>query len=179
MLLLYLNSIEDSEEKKIFEYYYKTYRHVMYSAAYAVVGNCPDAEDAVHDAFLAISKNMSVLLYADESKGKYYCVKAAKNTALNILRSSKHKSDIPFDELYDSADERSFEETVENAEYNDILAAIKELNGIYADVLYMRYVMDMSVKQISDTLGRKTATVKQQLIRGKKLLQERLGRVNG
>ena len=38
----------------------------------------------------------------------------------------------------------------------------------------MRYVMDMSVSQISDALDRKPATVKQQLVRGKKILISKL-----
>lgn len=174
MFLLYLAEISDPESRKTFEYYYVTYRKAMFYAAYSVLDNTHDAEDAVHNAFLSISKHVDVLLNAAENDGKCYCIKAAKNAALNIVRkNSRSGNEISIEELYDIPDE-SFENMISQAEYSEILTVIRDMDDVYRDVLYMRYVMDMSVKQISDTLDRKVSTVKQQLVRGKKLLTERL-----
>lgn len=175
MFLLYLTAVSDSESRKTFEYYYVTYRKAMFYAAYSVLGDTYEAEDAVHNAFVAISKHINVLLEASENDGKCYCVKAAKNAALNIARkNSRSAGDLSIEELYDLPDERSFEEMLAHAEYTDVLNVIRGMDDSYKDVLYMRYVMDMSVSQISDALGRKAATVKQQLVRGKKILIEKL-----
>lgn len=175
MFLPYLTVVSDSESRKTFEYYYVTYRKAMFYAAYSVLGDTYEAEDAVHNAFVAISKHINVLLDASENDGKCYCVKAARNAALNIARkNSRSACDISIEELYDLPDERSFEEILEKAEYSEVLNVIREMDKSYKDVLYMRYVMDMSVSQISDALDRKPATVKQQLVRGKKILISKL-----
>lgn len=174
MFLLYLTAVSDAESRKTFEYYYVTYRKAMFYAAYSVLGNTDDAEDAVHNAFLSISKHIDVLLNAAENDGKCYCVKAAKNAALNIVRkNSRNGNEISIEEFYDIPDQ-SFENMISQTEYSEILAVIRDMDESYRDVLYMRYVMDMSVKQIADTLDRKLSTVKQQLVRGKKYLIEKL-----
>lgn len=171
MLLFYLSAISGENEKRTFEYYYVTYRRQMFFAAKSVVGNDADAEDAVHNAFMGIAKHIETLLDADEEKAKYYCIKAAKNAALNIVRQNKRTDNvISIDEMYSLADEKAFEEMLNKAEYEEVLAVIRNMDDVYRDVLYLRYVMDMSVKKICDVLGRKEATVKQQLVRGKKMI---------
>ena len=175
MLLIYLSAISDSESRKTFEYYYVTYRKAMFYAAYSVLNNTQDAEDAVHNAFLAISRHVDVLVNSAENDGKCYCVKAAKNAALNIVRkNSRNGNEVSIEEFYDVPDEKAFEDMIAQTEYSDVLAVIRNMDDVYRDVLYMRYVMDMSVKQISDTLDRKVSTVKQQLVRGKKILIQNL-----
>lgn len=181
MLLFYLSAVTGGDEKKTFEYYYVTYRTQMFRMANSILRNTSDAEDAVHNAFLGIAKNTSVLLEADEKDGKCYCIKAAKNAALNILRRNAHEAEsVSLDDMRELPDERALEEILEKSRYEEILSAINSMDDIYRDTLYMRYVMDMTVKQIAITLDRKVSTVKQQLVRGKKELISRLSEeVNG
>lgn len=171
MLLFYLNAISNDDEKRTFEYYYVTYRRQMFFAAKTVLHNDSDAEDAVHNAFLGISKHIDVLLSADEKTGKCYCIKAAKNAALNIARKNSHTDNtLSIEDMYDVADESAFEELIDNSGYEDVLSVIRNMDDVYRDVLYLRYVMDMAVKKIAQVLDRKESTVKQQLVRGKKML---------
>lgn len=184
MLLFYLNAISDDDSKRTFEYYYVTYRRHMFYAAKSVLHNDSDAEDAVHNAFIGIAKHIDVLLSAGEDQGRSYCIKAAKNAALNIARKNSHTdSVVSIEDMYDVADERAFEELIDNSEYQDVLDVIRNMDDVYRDVLYLRYVMDMPVKKIAQVQGRKEATVKQQLVRGKKMLisalSEEVMTVNG
>lgn len=175
MMMFYLSAVSDAESRKTFEYYYVTYRKTMFNAAYSVLGDTYEAEDAVHNAFVSISKHINVLLDANENDGKCYCVKAARNAALNIARkNSRSNADISIEELYDVTDERAFEKMLADANYEHILNIIRNMEATYRDVLYMRYVMDMTAEQIADTLERKSATVRKQLVRGKKILIEKL-----
>lgn len=175
MLVFYLSAIDFADGKRAFEYYYAAYRNQMFSAAVSVLRNREDAEDAVHNAFLGIAKHIDVLLEADEHDGKCYCVKAAKNAALNILRKNNSVPEtVSFDEMVDLPDEKSFWDMIEKTEYEEILNAVKSMDNIYRDVLYMHLVMDMPVKKIADVLGRKASAVKQQLVRGKKQLISKL-----
>lgn len=170
MLMLYLSALSNETEKRTFEYYYITYRNQMFYAANTVLQNEADAEDAVHDAFMGISKHIDILLNADESKGKYYCLKAARNAALNIARKNSQFEVADIESFYSVADESAFESITAGCEYEELLSVIRNMDAIYRDVLYMHYVMDMSVKKIADVLGRTVSAVKQQLVRGKKIL---------
>lgn len=171
MLVFYLNAISNDDSKRTFEYCYVTYRRQMFAAAKSVLHNDTDSEDAVHNAFVGIAKHIDVLLSADENVARSYCIKAAKNAALNIVRKNSHTdSTLSIEDMYDVADERSFEELIEKSDYEAVLDAIRNMDDVYRDVLYFRYVTDMPVKKIAQVLGRKESTVKQQLVRGKKML---------
>ena len=171
MFLFYLGVINGDDDRRTLEYYYRTYQRQMFYAAYSVVKNESDAEDAVQNAFIGIAKHVDVLVSADEDKGRGYCIKAARNAALNIVRTNDYNQSVAsVDEMYFLADEKSFDEMLDSAETEDILDVIRNMDDVYRDVLYLRYVMDMPVKKIADVLDRKVSAVKQQLVRGKKML---------
>lgn len=171
MLLFYLSVIGGENEKCTFEYCYRSYYRQMFCVARGILSNNQDAEDAVHNAFIGIAKHVDVIHSADEDKRRGYCVTAARNAALNIIRTRKASDNIiSIDEMYDLYDEQTFEEIIEKAEYQDVLSVIRNMDATYRDVLYLRYVSDLPVKKIASVLDRKVSTVKQQLVRGKKIL---------
>ena len=57
-MLIYLQTLEAPDEKEKFETLYRTYCGLMVAVAMKLLGNRTDAEDAVHQAFLSILKNM-------------------------------------------------------------------------------------------------------------------------
>jgi len=52
-MLIYLQMIENEEEKLKFIQIYEKYKDLMFYVAKHILGNDADAEDAVHEAFLA------------------------------------------------------------------------------------------------------------------------------
>ena len=58
----------------------------------------------------------------------------------------------------------------DDPEPNDLTRLIGEMEPIYQDVLYQRYVMELSVKEIADAESLSAATVKNRLRRAKYLL---------
>ena len=54
---VYLSKIDAPEDKDKFEKIYIQYRNLMYHVAYSILGSHFDAEDAVHQAFMAIIRN--------------------------------------------------------------------------------------------------------------------------
>lgn len=58
-MLLYLQMIEEPEDKHKFQQVHDRYLGLMLHAARRVLGNAQDAEDAVQEAFSAIAKNIS------------------------------------------------------------------------------------------------------------------------
>ena len=83
-MLVYLQMIEGPEQKSAFEQIYIQYRALMYSAAYAILGNPQDAEDAVHHAFVKIAENISKISEPVCPKTRAYVVTIVENTAVNL-----------------------------------------------------------------------------------------------
>ena len=57
-MLIYLQMIENEEDRSKFALLYDEYKGLMYHIAYGVLKNHEDTEDAVHQAFVAIAENM-------------------------------------------------------------------------------------------------------------------------
>lgn len=101
MLLLYLNLIDDEQQRIEFEEIYTTYRKQMILLAKSFLHNDADAEDVVHDVFLRIAtKHMKFIQgLKDPEDVRNYLLKATKNTALNELKR-KGRSTLSIETLY-------------------------------------------------------------------------------
>lgn len=166
--------IEDPGDSKIFDDICSNYRNRMYFIAKGILNNDSDAEDAVQDALFAIAKQIDSLPHQSTPALKAYVFTAARNSALNILdKHTRHREaalDINDYEL--TSDDRLFEKVCASQDYALLMKALMQLPLKYREILMMHYVNEMKIKEIADALGRKPATVHQQITRGKKMLIE-------
>ena len=170
MLAFYMALIDEESDKEKFERIYHLYAKRMLKMAYSVLHNRSQCEDVVHEAFIKIARNIKAVDEVDSVKTLSYVLKATKNTAINWdKKHQKEKSTVKLDDCEKLSDDDFIERLDIGNTYNRVVEAILSL-----DVLYYHFVCEMSVNSISDLLGRKTSTVKQQLVRGKKILLEKL-----
>ena len=173
MLALYMSFIDDEDDRAKFEIIYHTYRKRMVLTADSVLHNKDEAEDVVHDTFIKIARNMKSIGDPKSNKTSSYVIKATKNNAINLLNKNKRRNElIELDNVENITDEQFFEKLSLTESYEEIVAAIRSLNDTYRDVMFYHFVEEMKIKDIADLLGKKTSTVQQQLIRGKKKLLE-------
>lgn len=176
MLVLYMSLIDGEKDKSKFELVYYKYRERMFLAANSVLHNKQDAEDAVHETFIKIARNMKSIGDVDEVKTLSYVLKATKNTAINLYNKNKKNDNVVYlEETNDIPDKEFFEKLRISENYEKVVKAILELDDKYKDVLFYHFVQEMTLDEVADLLGRKKSTVKQQLVRGKKILLEALG----
>ena len=179
MLLIYLNLIDNSEEQDRFEQLYLLYRKKMYYVANSILHDTYEAEDAVHNAFIAIARNLKSIKDIKSSDTVAYVCRAAKNMALNIYakKSKQYQYERSLDESEIAQSTSSYYEDELQAacikhKSEIIIQCINLLPCIYREVLYSHYVEEQSASKIAKTLGLNTATVKKRLVRGKKQLLE-------
>lgn len=170
MLLLYLSFIDDEENISKFEIIYNEYRKRMLDAACSILKNQEDSEDAVQNTFISIAKNMKAIDDPISVKTLSYVLKATKNTAVNMLKKRKREATASIENIDDIPDEDFIEKLDIHIKFNNVVNAIVALDDKYKDVLYYHFVMDMTVNETAKSLDRNVSTVKQQLVRGKKLL---------
>ncbi len=182
MLSFYLTLIDGENDRKMFEKIYYVYRKQMYTVALTVLKNQDDAEDTVHDVFCNIAEKHIYILnkIKNDDDIRNYLLKATKNTAINLSKkkalNEKYKEDIvnsKIEKIY--SDEEFWEQLCRESTYQTLVNAIRSLDERYSEVLYLHYILDLSVSDVSKTLGRNLQTVKKQIVRGKTLLIESLG----
>ena len=162
-----MHSEKDREKLRLL---YDKYKNRMYITACKVLQDPQRAEDAVHDAFIAISKHLDKIDDIDSVTTAAYMVKAARSRALNIVRMGLPEKETVLDEAEAKADESLLDEICRRESYNEIVNAILALEERYRDVLTLYYLNDLSVSEIAALQGVKENTVKQQLFRGRRKL---------
>ena len=160
-----------------FNLIFDMYSGTMLKVAYGITRDKHLAEDAVQESFLRISKNMERLedIHSPETRG--YILTITRNTSLSVLkvRTGITNRECSLDEIENLQDPCDIEqEVISKVSFEELVSTIRELPKIYADVLYMDWVMDLSILEISVQLGLREDTVKKRVNRGKKILQKQL-----
>ena len=81
---------QDNKEEKVKKIYLE-YHRLMGYVAYRILKNEQDAEDAVQDAFITISNNISKITEPVCEKTKYFALIIVKRKAIDILRKKRQQ----------------------------------------------------------------------------------------
>ena len=175
-MLTIFNLLEDGDERNLAEAIYKKNKRSMYGVAYSILKNRADAEDAVMDAVYKIINNISKFDSEDSEKTRSLVMIIVRNVAINKYNYNKsHATSALEDAESELYTEESPEDFFCNAEsYEKLLSAIRALEPIYRDVILMKYLYDYGNFEISAMLGISESTVRVRLMRGKKLLKNKL-----
>ncbi|WP_299521631.1 RNA polymerase sigma factor [Winogradskyella sp.] len=151
---------------------YQMYKDMLYNVSYRIIKNEHDAQDAVHDAFIKAFQNMSKLEH-DLNLGPWL-KRIVVNCALDFLRKQKKLS-----WLHDANQLPETEDTQDDYEekslkFEDVKKAIANLKDKYRIIIVLYLIEDYSHKEIAQQLGLKESTVRNQYVRGKRLLKEQL-----
>ena len=131
------------------------------------------AEDAVQDSFLKIAKNAS--RFERNTNGVAWVMRIVRNTALDYLKRERKISTVNVDECYDLGRDDPMLERSENAVLLE--RALARLPEQERKVIYYRYYLDFTVRDIAKETGIPKSTV-MRLIRTaeenlKKMLSDR------
>ena len=89
--IIYADIIDDAEDLALFEEIYEEYYRQMFFKANKILNDTHESEDAVHDAFIGIARNMKTVRAIQEKADLYYyMVRAAENAAYNRTRQTRH-----------------------------------------------------------------------------------------
>jgi RNA polymerase sigma-70 factor (ECF subfamily) len=172
-MLIYLAAIDSQEEKSKFEEIYKEYNQIMYRAAYGILKEKYQAEDAVSRSLFKIIDNLDKIEEIRCKKTQAFIVTITENTALDCYRKNKREKTQNIDELQVYSEySKLFEQ-----EENDVIAAINCLPINYSIILRLRYSQGYSDEEIANMLEITRENVRTRVKRAKrklaKILEER------
>ncbi|MGN1136299.1 MAG: RNA polymerase sigma factor [Oscillospiraceae bacterium] len=178
MLGFYLTLIDTAEEKSKFEKIYYQHRAVLITVAYQILKDKYLSEDAVHEAFLALAKNMNKIKDKTCIQIRNYLIIIVKNASYRIYNKRNNEVFVEND-FDDIPDLHNIEiDTESRAAQQRLMELIKSLDEKYADVLILKYFYDLSDKEIAESLGITLENAKIRLHRGKNILKSKLSEVN-
>lgn len=139
----------------------------MYAAAYTLTGNRQNAEDVVSDSFVKIVRFAKKYDGYGEPVG--WIMKIVRNTALDYIRKCKRRGEVSTEEFFYLTDDSYSPEKRETAVMLE--QALKKLEPDERRAVYMRYYLDMTVRDIADAANLSRSSAQRLLQRA----EEKLG----
>lgn len=143
----------------------------LFRTAASVLGNRAEAEDAVQEAYLQAWKSFARFTPGTNCRAwlfgiLFHVISHQRRKWLNrfVLREPR-----AFDDMLPCASPAP-----EQLTDQEILAAVRELPAIFAEVVLLADVQEFSYKEIQEALGIPIGTVMSRLSRGRRLLRAQL-----
>lgn len=177
MLALYLAMAETDGGKKLIEEIYRRYRNLMYTVSYSILHSPAEAEDAVHEAFLRIIKNVSKLSDPGSDKTRAFAVVVVKNISLDVLRK-KSRGEVMLSD-YELLGEEipSGEDDLSDLGAEVLKDALKKLPDVYYETLLLKVYYGCGTNELASLLGISQESAKTRLRRARQKLRKILEEV--
>jgi RNA polymerase sigma-70 factor (ECF subfamily) len=172
-----------SGERDLFYELVRPYERRVYAAAFAILHNPADAEDASQEAILKAFAHLHQ--FRSESRFSTWLIQIAINEARMRLRREHHEIMRPLEEQQDEegtytprefSDWRELpSEALERVEVRDLLLeALASLGEKYRKIFVLRDVNHLSIEEVAETLGISRGSVKTRLLRARLMLRDLL-----
>ena len=170
-------------EHELFYELIRPYERRVYSAAFAILRNQSDAEDAAQEALLKALKH--IRQFRAEARFSTWLIQITVNEARMWKRKEHAHLVEPIAEREDAegnyiprdfADWREIpSEALERKEIREKLAeALESLGQIYREVFVLRDMQHLSIDETAKALSISTASVKTRLLRARLMLRDLL-----
>lgn len=146
------------------------HKDMVFNIVVRIVGNTEDAEELAQDVFMKVYQSLPS--FKKESKFSTWLYRIAYNTAISWTRKSRPElsaiddktidnySEETIDDLEAQEDNRSIEQ--QRAQMQKNIAALKEDDQLLLNLFYYN---ELSIKEISETMGLQESAVKVRLFR--------------
>ena len=177
-ILLY--KIYTKKDTEAYAELYDLYVKRIYRFVFFKVGAHENAEDITSEVFLKTWQFLignNDLDKAPEIKsfsGLLYRI--ARNSIIDFYRSRVSKNEVPMNEDTDVSDTGSWYGDLSNKiETEKVIQTIKKLKQEYQEVLTLKYVDELKIKEVAEITGKSQIAVRVTLHRALKKLKEILG----
>lgn len=177
MLAFYLSLLDTEEEKSKFTQLYIKYGRLMKYIARRRLKDEHLAEDALHNAFIKLTRYLHTIEEIDCHKTKHFVVIIIDSVVTDMQRKDKNYPDNSYEELEPIIPYE--EDMLDHVAVQELLALIKELPEKYRTVLELRVYHQLNEKQIADLLGIGYAAARKRLERARALFAQKLKQQQG
>ncbi|NOT37461.1 MAG: sigma-70 family RNA polymerase sigma factor [Saprospiraceae bacterium] len=157
----------DSQDDKYFSIIYQRYSGKVYGKCLSFFKNDAEALDAVQDVFIKLLVNIGS--FKEKSKFSTWVYAVTYNYCIDVIRKNKNLPVTDFDvknENLDFVDEVD-DHWITQIDSNTIEKVMDMMNEGDKAILLMKYMDELSIKDISGIINKTESAVKMQLKRAK------------
>ncbi|MFA6427554.1 MAG: RNA polymerase sigma factor [Candidatus Magasanikbacteria bacterium] len=178
-LLVY--RVQQKKDKDAFAELYDLYIEKIYRFIYVKVSHKEQAEDLTSEVFL---KTWNYLVGSASEKsdlsiksfsGLIY--KIARNSVVDFYRKNSSRAEYGLEaaeEIF--VESREFETVQAKTEMEQMLRVLKKMKREYQEIVMLRYIEELSVKEIAEILGKNVIAVRVTLHRALQVLKKLMER---
>lgn len=167
-MIVYLQMLDSASDRSNFEQLYHRYSGLMFHIANQILQNGQDAEDAVHQAFLAIIKNASRIFRKNFDVGcpetRALVVIIVERKAIDMIRSRSRRPEAELDENICGWE-------IPLPGDGALADAMTKLSARYREVLILHFCNGYSTKEIAQLFDMKQDSVQKLIWRAKESLR--------
>lgn len=168
MLVFYLAAIDNDESKNKFEYIYHKYYRFMLRTASSIIRDSSLAEDAVHETFVQLLKEIDSLRIDNEKSLQSYLYILTRERTIDFLRKWERRRGVLTDYENRSSSFDNFKEPEEialtNLQLNNAVSILSDMPSIYRRTLVLR-VKGYSIREIAQITNSSESNVKTRIHR--------------
>ncbi|MEA4894678.1 MAG: sigma-70 family RNA polymerase sigma factor [Oscillospiraceae bacterium] len=175
----------DNDDRAFMLNLYKNYYNLARKNIFSITHSREDVEDLINDVFIKLIEKIALLRTFDSCKTTTYIVYTIRSVSINYV---KHKAietkHLYFSEYMDILEDFPDSESglddrlIQQEESYLLERAISLLPQSQKDLLYFKYLLDMSDQEIAEVLGIAPNSVRQYLTRArrnaKKLIEKEM-----
>ena len=169
-----------ADDRAFLDALYDAQAAYMFGMALYQGANRTDAEDAVGEAFVSLSRKVDVLRKLHPSARRAYCVSTVLNALKTIWRRRKARHERPASEVpapgADTESQSAEAAAMHQLELEALLAALRQLPEGDREVLMARYFRQLSYRDIATQLGVTENTARSRCLRARERLRALLER---
>lgn len=168
-ILLY--KVQTKKDPEAYAKLYDLYVKRIYRFVFFKVSSSEEAEDITSDVFLKTWNYLNANKEVKSFSGLLYRI--ARNAVIDLYRAKSTNTETPIKEGVEYGDQGKWlAERTNMLEANDLLEALKKLKHEYREVITLRYVEELDVREIAQITGKGSVTVRVTLHRALKKLKE-------
>jgi len=163
----------ETQENKYFEKLYERYSEKVYHKCLSFVKDIAKAEDLTHDIFLKLIFKLGT--FKEDAKFSTWLYSITYNHCMDQLRSSKKRGEILQEEPLDIPDDIDLNTIFEgdDVQAQNLKTALDQLTVDEKGVLFMKYMDDLSIRDIADIFNVTESAIKMRLLRSREKLRKK------
>lgn len=147
---------------------YRRYAGKVFAKCISMLGDEGQARDAVQDIFIKVFLNLS--RFGEQSSFSTWLYSITYNFCIDIIRKKKKTSLILLDDVGRVGDEPELEipdSVLLEMKHDRLEKVLAQMNEGDRIILLMKYMDDMSIKDIADFFQKTESAIKMQIMRAK------------
>lgn len=166
-------------DRQLMEQLYELYEQKMLMAAYSILQDYHQAEDAVQEAFIKFSRHLSKFNDITSRKSRNYILTTIKSVSIDMYRKNQVNSSYFFSTENDNLESAIYHPTINEALQIENEIYIKELIGrlplTYKEIINDYYYKQLSIAEIAQSLKISEAAARKRLQRAVATLKNMTG----